>query len=365
MIKTITYPLHQSPLFRLSSKKRLALLLGVSVRDLELLLKLQPDNFKRWQLGQKERDRLIGLPKKKPRTIQQPKPALNAVHKRLALLLGRIEKPSFVYSATKRRSYVDNALQHQNDLRCVKVDIKEFYPHVKFGRVRKFFKDQLECADDIAHLLTSLCCVDGALPTGSAISPVLSFFACSPMFGRIDRLAKERKLVFSLYVDDMVFSGITATRAFAEDVRLLVKRYGFVGHKITCYKPHQVKVVTGVAVRDGVQDLPFERQRRIRLTEEAFARANKKRDLHVLGTALIGQYREAERIRPGIKGKAARVQTRIDALDVEVRKARKNGKMNIRNSYKVFDGLRVRRSKLRAAAKDKASGTSAELVAAA
>ena len=64
MVNARLYPLRQSPLFRVGSRKRLAILFGISARDMELLAELQPENFKHWELKQSERDRLIGLPKK-------------------------------------------------------------------------------------------------------------------------------------------------------------------------------------------------------------------------------------------------------------------------------------------------------------
>ena len=342
-----TYPIDQSPLFRLASKKRLALLLGIGVADLKLLCDMQQHNFKRWELGQRERDKLIGLPVKKKRSIQQPKAALHAVHKRIALLLGRIQKPEFVYSATKKRSYVENAFQHRRDQPCVKVDIKEFYPHVKFGRVRRFFLDQLECSVDVAHMLAILCCVDGALPTGSAVSPVLSYFSCAPMFAAIEALAQRRGLVFTLYVDDMVFSGEAVDMVFANDVRVLLKNRGFVGHKIKCYAARDVKVVTGVAVRADFVDLPFSRKGRIRKTEAAFAVRTDPEELRILGRALIGQYREAERIKPGIKGKAASVEARLRSLGL-MGPAAQTGrrKPRLKQGATVFDELRAQRARL-------------------
>lgn len=349
MVEPRTYQLQQSPLYRLTSKKRLALLLGISASELKLLCDLQDHNFKRWELGQRERDKLIGLPAKaKKRSIQQPKTALHAVHKRIALLLGRIEKPAFVYSATKRRSYVDNAIQHQRDEPCVKVDVKDFYRHVKFGRVRRFFLENLQCADDVAHVLATLCCVDGALATGSAVSPVLSYFACASMFAEIEDFAQRRRLVFTLYVDDMVFSGAAANRAFADGVRHLLKGKGFVGHKVTCYRAHDVKVVTGVAVRAGFVDLPFSRQGRIRRTEAAFATSTDPNELRILGRALLGQYREAERIKPGIKAKAAPVEARLRSLGLMATRATNVRKKprKLKKGARVFDELRAQRKKL-------------------
>jgi len=360
-----TYPLRQSPLYRLSSKKRLALLLGIGVPELKLLCDLQDSNFRRWELGRRERDKLIdaaGKPKK--RKIQQPKSVLQSVHKRIALLLGRIEKPDFVYSATKRRSYLDNAIRHQTDQACVKVDVKDFYSSVKFRRVRRFFLEQLECAEDVANLLARLCCVDGALPTGSAVSPVLSYFACAPMFAEIESLARRRGLIFTLYVDDMVFSGECANKCFAQTVCLLLQERGFVGHKVTHYRAGTVKVVTGVAVRAGFLDLPFARKRRIRRTEEAFlVRANRKteeagsertnrEELRILGRTLIGQYREAERISPGIKVKAAPIEAELTRRGLGAGHGGHgvSRKRSVRSkpSAKVFDELRAQRAKARA-----------------
>lgn len=319
--------------------------------ELQLLVDLQAHSYKRWTLGQSERDKLIGLPKKsKKREIQQPKAALNAVHKRIALLLGRIEKPGFVYSATKRRSYVENAIQHQTDERCVKVDVKEFYPNIKFNRVRSFFIDQLGCSGDIAHVLAVLCCVNGGLPTGSAISPVLSYFACAPMFARIAKLSVDRELKFTLYVDDMVFSGDAANWAFSDMVRRVLKNNGFVGHKVTLYRAGDVKVVTGVAVKANFKDLPFARQRRIRMTEAAFAKSVDKEELRILGAALIGQYREAERIRVGMKQKALLVQARLNAQGIEPSLSTKPRKrLRLKMGAKIFDELRAQRARLLAA----------------
>ena len=348
MPSTRLYHVNQSPLFRLSSRKRLALLLGISVRNLELLVQFQPENFRRWSLGQTERDRLIGLPKKlKKRDIQQPKFALHAIHRKLALLLSRIEKPDFVYSATKGRSYVDNALQHKNDFPCVKVDIKEFYPSVKLAHVRRFYKEEMECADDVAHLLAVLCCSGRSLATGSAVSPALSFFACKGMFDDIAQLARERDLIFTLYVDDMVFSGAGATLAFAEEVRRLLARQGFVGHKIVRYRANAVKVVTGVAVANNFVDLPNSRQRKIRMAVDAFARVKARDELKILGTSLIGQYREAEHVRPGMKFMANAVKARLDSLGIAPTKPKVRGRLHLDPSSKIFDEMRLRRIKLR------------------
>ena len=172
---------------------------------------------------------LAGMPAKKPRYIQQPKPLLDAVHRRIAGLLSRIQKPPFVYSATKGLDYVDNARKHMNTHRGVKVDIKDFYPSVRARLVRTFYEEIMCCAPDVARLLTKICCAGDSLPTGSSVSPLLSYFACSRLFARISAMAAKRNLVFTLYVDDMMFSGEEATRQFASEVVRELAGHGFVG----------------------------------------------------------------------------------------------------------------------------------------
>lgn len=338
-----SYPIDQSPLYCLRSKRKLAELIGVPLRDLQFLLR--QENYRVWDIEQKRRDFLAGIPPKKSRKIQQPRDLLGAVHKRLAALLARIRKPDFVYSATKARSYVDNAKQHMTADRAVKVDVKNFYPSVKCQAVRDFFEQVLQCAPDVAHFLSLLCCSSGTLPTGSAISPNLSYWACSTMFERVASLAAKKELTFTLYVDDMVFSGRRATPEFAHLVVSELKKFGFVGHKVSCFKPGAVKVITGVAVRADRVEIPHKRQKRIRLFETAFWKAKEPGDIEILGGTLLGQYREGERLQHGSRLRARPVEVRLAALGIipgaTKRRARKPKKdIRLSRSKKMFEQLR-------------------------
>lgn len=307
------YPLDQSPLYKVTSKRKLATLLQVSVRDLQFLASLS-DNYRAWTLPQKRQEILAGMPAKKPRSIQQPKPLLDAVHRRISALLSRIHKPGFVYSATKGLDYVDNAKQHMNAHRGVKVDIKDFYPSVRARLVRTFFEEVMRCAPDVARLLTKICCAGDVLPTGSSVSPLLSYFACSRMFARISAMAEKKGLVFTLYVDDMMFSGEEATRQFASEVVRELAAYGFVGHKISYFPPGSVKVVTGVAVWHDRVSLPRRRYRKMRIFQSALRREKSYENAQLLASTLMGQYREAERLHPGSRVHANLVQARLELM---------------------------------------------------
>jgi RNA-directed DNA polymerase len=310
MSESRCYPIHASPLYAIGSKARLCRLLGIHVSDLRMLLAQQ--NYREWQTRQKLADQLAQMPAK-PRGIQEPKPLLRLLHRRLAALLNRIEKPDFLHSARKGFSYLSNAVQHQHGESAVRVDIKSFYPSVRQRLIKRFFEEQLRMAADVAHTLAKLCCKDEGLPTGSPLSPILSYFACSALFTRIAAIADRFDLNFTLYVDDMVFSGRGANRQFAHRIKRELAREGLTGHKVAYFSPQTPKVITGVAVHEDHIEVPFKRQRRMRRFEEAFASMSRPEDAAVLAKALLGQYREAERLQAGSRLRARPIEAWLAA----------------------------------------------------
>lgn len=344
-----TLKLHESPLYRLTSKKKLATLFGVKVADIKFLRQLDR-NYRVWPLKQKRQDVLAGMPvSDKVRMVQQPKPTLDAFQRRLAKFLGALEKPDYVYSATKKRSYLDNALVHRHSQPAMKVDIRSFYPSVKRRAVKSFFEDQMKCAEDVAHVLSELCCHEGKLPTGSALSPVLSYFSCAPMFSRIAALADAKGLEFTIYVDDMVFSGAGLDDAFLALVLNELNREGYSGHKVRFYRGGRPKVITGAVVWPSRVDVPHKRRLKMRLYERAL-KAAKAEDKVILGRALLGQYRESSRINPSFKVAASRLQRFLDGMTGKAKAARPRKRPRGRSSYSLFLS-RIARLRAEAAAR--------------
>ena len=115
MAERRTHPRNQSQLYKIMNPAQLADKLGIKHKQLNQLLKAD-DNYIRW------------VDEKTSRLIQQPKPLLDVVHKRVGLLLSRIETPDFLHSAIKGRSYISNASQHASNQPTAKIDIRKFYP---------------------------------------------------------------------------------------------------------------------------------------------------------------------------------------------------------------------------------------------
>lgn len=232
-----TYPLDQSPLYKLSSRKRLAALLGFDLHILEALA-ARPANFHEFDIQQGE----------KKRHVEMPKRALERVHRRLFKLIERVQKPDYLHSGTKGRSYISNAKVHVGAVPVVKLDLKTFYPSVKADRVYRFFTETMKCSPDAAALLTKLCTIHGHVPTGSCLSQLLAYFATKPLFDALHLAAAAVGIRFTCYVDDMTWSGVGATPSFLWQMKQLVDRHGFNYHADKAYTASEAKVVTGVVL---------------------------------------------------------------------------------------------------------------------
>ena len=238
-----TYPLNQSPLFKITSKKKLALVLGVDLSTQKSLL--LSNSFQ-------------GFETQAGRAIQYPIGDLIPIHRKLGLLFSSIEVPEFLTSQ-KGSSYVKNAGVHKGNIPVIKTDISKFYPSVGFGFILRMFIEDFKCAKDVAWILAKLCSYNGVhLPTGSKISGYVAYFANRKMFDEIDKLANLNQCNMTCYVDDIVISGAAANKKLLVQIRRIVLRHGLVtkDEKSRCYTANSIKKITGCIVRADKLLLP-------------------------------------------------------------------------------------------------------------
>ena len=236
--KSKSYPFDQCPLYKMSSRKKLAeLIFNVPLAKLETLGANQT-NYRVFniQKGAQERQ------------VQVPKVVLERIHRRVFALLERLSKPDYLHSGLKGRSYITNARVHVGKVPLVKLDIKKFYPNVQGARVARFFTEVMMCSPDVAGLLTNLCTYDNHVPTGSPVSQLLAFYAAKPMFDELAVLGKDNGVRMTCYVDDLTFSGPSVGPAFLWEAKQIVHRHGFKYHKERCFAADDKKLVTGVLV---------------------------------------------------------------------------------------------------------------------
>lgn len=305
-----TYRLDQCQIFKVQSRKKLA----QEVFNVELpLLQRLANNTSNYRVF----DILQGG---KTRQIEVPKLILERIHRRLFALLERIEKPEYLQSGVKGRSYITNAQLHIGHSPLVKIDVKKFYPSVDSASVYRFFHNTLHCSPDVAGLLTKITTYDGHVPTGSCVSQLLAFFAAKPMFDELDRLAAEYGLRFSCYVDDMTFSGSRATPAFLWAAKQVVHMHGFGYHKDHYYTAEQRKLVTGVLVDcDRIAVLPSKEHELWRKTHDLGAGDLGQRLIAV--SSLIGSVVAAGQIEARLLARLKRLRGIKSGIERQVQSA--------------------------------------------
>lgn len=232
------YPLNQSPLYKLTTKKKLLEVLGISQSEVK---KLSLDSSYRVFKNETGRE------------IQEPLNRLKATHRRIGILLGRIELPSYLHSGRKGCSIVTNANIHKNGSQLLKLDINKFFPSTNSPKIYRFLCSVFQMQPDVAYILTNLVSYNGHVPTGSPISMSLAFWANKTMFDALDVLSSENGLEFTVYVDDVAFSGDVIPKGFSALAKACIAKHGMLSKpkKEKYYSERQAKLLTGVVISQG------------------------------------------------------------------------------------------------------------------
>lgn len=250
------YEIDQSPLYKLSSKRKLATILQAEYAGL-----LHSKDWINYTVSEIEKGS-GGF-----RTIYDPCRELKQVQRRIKNLLSRISIPNWVFSGCKGVCHVDNGKYHEHSIYFIQSDLHAFYDSCSRESVYRLFKDRFKCSSDVSALLsdlTTLTLGDGStvIPTGSPCAQLVAFLAYQDMFNELHNLARNHGCKFSLYVDDLTFSSKTPFNnpaVFKKKLLQIVKRYGHtLSLSKTAYRSaDEPKIVTGVAItKEGVSAIP-------------------------------------------------------------------------------------------------------------
>jgi RNA-directed DNA polymerase len=293
------YELTQSPFYKLSTKRKLSALLDFTPKEFLRFIKVINNYYSVYNY---RKPAIVNHPlfETNPREIQQQKSELERVHRKIYKYINRIAIPDYLQSAIKGRSYETNAEVHKNSDFVYRVDLKGFYKNIKEEFVRRFFMDTMLCPGDVASALARICCFNKIMPTGSCLSPILSFWVNKNMFDELHRFAKMNNMIMTLYVDDIIFSGTNITRNLMYEIDCIVKKYRYIPHKKKLYGKGRVKIVTGLAIVDGRLAIPHRRRAKMRILLRAFEdeKCQKKKDK--LENSLWGMVSEAKRFDHGL-----------------------------------------------------------------
>lgn len=213
--------------------------------------------------------RSFEIPKRKggTRVISAPTPVLMYTQK---WIYENILKPQTVLSDNTvgfvpGKSIVDNASPHLGNKYLLKIDLKDFFPSIKIGRVISVFKG-LGYFHRTSYCLASLCCKDGCLPQGAPTSPIISNIVAKRLDSRLIGLCKKYQISYTRYADDLTFSGDYISVKFLSIVTDIIETEGFLVNesKTKILGEKSKKIITGVSISSGKTTIPRALKRKIR-----------------------------------------------------------------------------------------------------
>ncbi|MFP4134116.1 MAG: reverse transcriptase family protein [Halothece sp.] len=279
------YPLHQSALFKVSSKKRLAKILQASVKSLENFTETNHLYLERTEAGKKGKDR----------KIEEPKSRLKQIQKRISNLLHRVEKPDYLFCPAKGKSYIGNALAHAHSIEVRTLDIKAYYQSTSFKKVYQFFLNRMQCSPDIAHILTVVTTFKKHLPTGGPASPILAYYSHIQMWENIYELVSQAGCLMTVYMDDLTVSGKKIPKGLMWEIKKEVHKHKLEYHKEKRFfsKPCEV---TGIMISNAKAKAPNRRHLRIHKLKQQISVEEDPEARKKLEQRLKGSIEEAKQI---------------------------------------------------------------------
>jgi hypothetical protein len=106
------------------------------------------------------------------------------------------------------RSIKTNAAVHVGQQFIYTTDVSDFFPSIRFERVRAWF-ERSGCSATVSRMCARLCTADGRLQQGLLTSPFIADQLMKPVDLEISRMCEKqrRPLVYSRYVDDLTITG--------------------------------------------------------------------------------------------------------------------------------------------------------------
>lgn len=286
-IEAETYPLDQSPFYKLRSRRKLAEILFVSTPGMRRLADCAAE-YRCWDEAKKSGG---------TRRIEAPPESLKMVQRRISDQLQRVCPPPYLMAPVKRRSYVHNAAVHVGARAFRLLDVEDFFPSCTDKRVFWFFSKTMQCAPDVAAMLARLTTLNGHLPQGSPCSPILAYFAYHDMWDEIYAIVSGAGCKLSIYADDITISGDVI---YERDVWSIKKVLHRAGHRYSQKKERSIigkpADITGVIVSGDDLLLPNRQHRQLAAVRRQRQAVSGHQDRQKLDRKIRGRVAQAEQI---------------------------------------------------------------------
>lgn len=232
--------------FPANTAAELAALLGTSEKHL-------------WYLGKNARKlyRFWKVPKNKPGEFRQlcsPNADLKSIQKKLhTLVFKKLIYSKHSHFGLKKKSSITNAREHIGSRFILTRDLKAFFPSVRPERIHTSLIKELGCPVTLASLITKLVTVNHELPQGAPTSTDIANLVTYRLQRKLARLCEQWGLnKFTIYADDITFSGNNIPDGFKELVEKIVKCDGFkIANKGGKFSKSESQEVTGINIAHG------------------------------------------------------------------------------------------------------------------
>lgn len=285
------------PSLGLKSRKSLLNILDISEHQLSRLTDAIDKSYGSFELQK---------PDGTARRIDYPRAELKRIQRNLhsRLLLRAVDSP-IVYGGVRKRSHFDAAALHTKAASVANIDLTAFYPHVASSSVYSSLIDH-GCAPDIARIVTRLITLNGHLPQGSPASTTAANLVLSEFDRTIGKMAAERGLVVTRFIDDITISG--SADEVQEMVSVAIHELHRLGFRVNRRKTGiasrgQRQRVLGLSVNRQQIRVPKDYRKLVRDSVRQASRygiTEKKRQ------SLLGKIRHIERTNPGVASKLRR-----------------------------------------------------------
>lgn len=203
------------------SRSELSTVLGVDEIELDFILMLEDEaKYKSSQLVKNDG---------RFRNINNPSPIVRKIQRKIKnRIFSLISWPVYLYGSIPAENenshdFIACASRHCRAKSLVKLDVEDFFDNISQELVQRIFENVMFFDKDAADTLAKICCLDGRVPQGGITSSYLATLALYSIEERLYFRLKNKKLVYTRYVDDITISSKDRDFSFDMIIKIIEK----------------------------------------------------------------------------------------------------------------------------------------------
>ncbi|WJM08368.1 reverse transcriptase family protein [Paenibacillus sp. PK1-4R] len=207
------------------------------------------------------------------REVWKPNYKLKTIQKWiLKNILNEIKVSECAHGFVKSKSILTNAEthQHKEQFWVFSMDIKDFFPSIKYHEVKRIFMG-IGYSNEVSEALSLLTTVHGKLAQGFPTSPMLSNLFFRDIDEEFQQIASRYHIRYSRYADDITFSGVqkkgylVLSEKLKQIVTSVLSKHNFIVNeaKTRLMKGKHPKIITGLVVTSQGVRIPQKYIRRL------------------------------------------------------------------------------------------------------